>query len=62
MREKLYGSLRFVENFVQMCLELIIESVRFKLSELWSKKRTNVKTAKTVKSVSGKMYWLSKPF
>ena len=43
-----------------MCLESRIESFGFKLSELWSEKRTNVKTAKTVKFVSDKMYQLSK--
>ena len=61
MSEKLCGSPIFVINFVQMCLESRIKSFGFKLNELWSEKRTNVKTAKTVKSVSDEMYWLSKP-
>ena len=43
-----------------MCLESRIMSIEFKLNELWSKERMDIKIIKPVKSVCSKMYWVSK--
>ena len=56
MSKNLISKPIFQEIFVYICLESRIRSFRVESIELWSKKRTNIESAKFEKIVSNKMY------